>query len=96
MEALREQVVAVVVLALFLVGLVPVAGVEALGQEQEAADPVAVLGEVGRVVELVCVALGVVGPDVLDLVAVPPAPLDVLGEVRRPAGGRLDVVGHAR
>ena len=51
--------------------------------------------EVARVRELVGVALGVVGPDVLDLVALAAA-LRVLGVARRHAGARLDVVGHAR
>ncbi len=41
-----KQVLAVVVRQLLLVGQVAVAGVEALGQEQQTADPVAVLGEV--------------------------------------------------
>jgi hypothetical protein len=65
-EAPREQ--AGIVFAFFRVRQIAVARIEALGQQQ-ATDAVAVFLELGRVRELVGVAIRMVGPDVLDLVA---------------------------
>lgn len=82
-------------LALDGVRLVSVAGVEALRQKEQTADPVAVLREVRRVLELIVVLVGVVGPDVLNLVAVLAAPLDVFRVPGRLSRLRFDVVSHA-
>ncbi len=52
------------------------------------------IGKLARVRELVRVAVGMIGPDVLDLIALPPAlrVLDVAAGLPRP---RFGVVGHA-
>jgi hypothetical protein len=65
-----EEVLAVVVRELPFVGQIPVAGVEALRQEQESTNAVAVCSKVSRVAELVGVALRLVRQDVFDLVTV--------------------------
>src|SRR5260370_21909420 len=91
----REQVLASVVLALLGVRQVAIACVEALGQKQEPTDAVPELLELAWVGELVRMALGMVGPDVLNLIAFPSA-LRVLGAARCLAGASLQVVRHAR
>ena len=65
-----KKVLCVVVGKFLVVGEVAIARIELLGQEQEATDPVSVLVEVGLVAELVAMASWMVGPDVLDFVAV--------------------------
>jgi hypothetical protein len=52
-----------------LVRQIAVAGVEALRQEQQVADPVPIISELAGVRELVLMPFGMVGPGVLDLVA---------------------------
>ena len=95
-EAPREQVLADVVLALLArTGEIAIARVEALGQKQKTADAIAVLLKVARMRELVGVALWVVGPDVLDLVAIPAA-LGILAVAGGLTRASLHVVGHAR
>lgn len=64
------------------VWLIAVARIEALRQEQQTTDSVAILGEVGRVPELI-LTVGVIGPDVLNLVAVVASSVDVLRVTRR-------------
>ena len=51
------------------VRIVVVGRVELPGEEKEVTDPVAVPGEVGLMGELGAVPLGVISPDVLNLVA---------------------------
>ena len=76
------------------VGVVAVARVERLRQEKQVANQVPVLTEVVGMLELVRMILGVIGPNVLDLVADSP----VIGELKVARGlARLDtdVVGDA-
>ena len=54
---------------LLVVGEVAIAGIEALRQEKEAADAVAHGVKVAGMLELILVAIGMVGPDVLNLIA---------------------------
>ena len=87
-QAACQQVLLQVVFALLGVGQIAVARVEALGQQQQAADTVTILREcacsrlVSRRPELLCVSFWMVGPDVLDLVAMRPATPRVLGVAR--------------
>src|SRR5207247_2272116 len=68
--------------------------VETLGQEEKAADAAPVLLELARMRKLIAVTFGVIGPDVLDLVALAAA-LSVLGVTRGRSGAGLYVVSHA-
>jgi hypothetical protein len=77
-KTLGEQVLTIVVLSFFLVREISVAGVEALGQKQKAANVITVFIKVIRVLELVLVPVMVVRPDVLHLIGVLAAPLDIL------------------
>ena len=94
-ERLSQQILLEVVLALVGVGKVAIAGVEALGQQEQTANAIAVILELARVLELVGVPLRVVGPDMLHLVGFLAFPGDILGESGGHAGGGFQVVGHA-
>lgn len=67
--------------ALVGVGQIAIAGVEALGQQEQTADAIAVVLKLARVLELVGVPLGVVGPDVFNLVGFLAFAGDILGKV---------------
>ena len=94
MKAPGEKILAVVVFAFLLVAQISIAGIETLGQKQQSADTVAVIGKVSWVFELVRMAFRMVSPDVLDLVTVFTAPLDVFNITGGLARTRLDVVRH--
>ena len=68
-ETCRQEVLTEVVRELLPVRIVVVARVELPREEKEVTYAVAVPGEVGLMGEVVGVALGMVSPDVLDLVA---------------------------
>ena len=89
-----EDVLRVVVWQFLPIRQVAVTGIKALRQEEQPADPVAVPLEVGGMIELVRVPVGMVRPDVLNLVTVRPAGPDVIGEMGVMVRGALDVVGH--
>jgi hypothetical protein len=82
-QAAGQEVLAVVVDELLLIGQVAVTGVETLRQEEQVADPVPVFGELAGVSELVLVSLGVIGLDVLDLEACFATALRIVHVVRR-------------
>jgi hypothetical protein len=53
---------------LVLVAEIAIAGIKVFGQQEQTADAVPVLGEVGRMTEFVNMTLRVVGPDMLEFV----------------------------
>jgi hypothetical protein len=67
-QGASEEILAIVVRQLFLVSQITVAGVETLGQEQQATNPITRGSEVAGMSEFIRVSLCVVGPDMLDLV----------------------------
>ena len=93
-EAPCKQVLTVVLHDLLLVRQVAIAGIEALRQEQQVSDAIAILRELARMRELIFVALRMIGPDVLDLEAILSATLCVLHIVRRHARSGFDEVSH--
>jgi hypothetical protein len=94
-EALRQQILREIVLSFFCVRQIAVARVEALRQEQEAADAVPELLEFARMSKLISVTVEMVRPDVLDFVALAPA-LRILGIPRCVAGAGFDLFRHSR
>ena len=77
-QALSQQIVLQVMRPLLCVRPVSVTSVEALRQQQEATNPVAILRKIRRMPELVGVSFRMIGPDVLDFVPVSAMLLDIL------------------
>jgi hypothetical protein len=80
-EAACQEVLAGVVFSLLVIRQVAVAGIEALVEQKQATDAIAVLLEIARVGELLRVAFGMIRPDVFDLVTLT-ATLGILGVAR--------------